>query len=263
MSVKRKGALKVNKPQGTVRPGARVAANDASAQAELSTLAEELVGVALNTLKQFGFTRKEARLVVENTLKKRTTTKASRRLMSHVSVLGELKRLWSTDPKYLTSAGAPEHLPIRGKGATIESLARRVGLALPTERIVDLLCKHAEIARLPNDRLAMVGGPAMIVPRSSPEYTLAAIVNRTETISNTVAYNGFLNPGTLGLYERHISSTMPVRTFNKFALSIRSVLQGLADRVDSEMESVGGSVRAKKRGPAVGIGIYVWKEDEA
>jgi hypothetical protein len=155
-------------------------------------------------------------------------------------------------------------LSIKGKGATFETLARPFVPTLPVEEVVEMICENAEVTRLKGDKIALIGSPVMIAPKT-PEITVASLIFRFRRLAETTVYNAAIpaNVKGTGRFERVVTGVLTDKEFREFSQSVRQQLQDLCDRVDAGMKQPGpGSKSRAKKGKSCGIGLYVFRDDD-
>lgn len=168
---------------------------------------------------------------------------------------------WRFDKRYLRPDGSPRALAIRGKGATFETLARRFVPNLPIEKVVKMICENAEVTRLKGDKIALIGSPVIIAPKT-PEITIASIIMRFRRLAETAVHNAAIpaNVKGTGRFERIVTGVLTDKEFREFSQSVRQQLQDLCDRVDASIRQPTHS-RSRRAKNTCGLGLYVFKDD--
>jgi hypothetical protein len=185
-----------------------------------------------------------------------STTQPSYRLA------GVLAR-WRFDKRYLRPDGTPRVLSIKGKGATVETLAPPFVPTLPVEEVVEMFCENAEVTRLKGDQIALIGSPVMIAPKT-PEVTVASFTLRFRRLAETTVYNAAIpaNVKGTGHFERLVTGVLADKEFREFSQSVRQQLQDLCDRVDAGIQQPAPRSKSRaKKGKSCGIGLYVFRDD--
>ena len=170
---------------------------------------------------------------------------------------------WRFDKRYLRPDGSPRVLSIKGKGATFETLARPFVPTLPVEEVVEMICENAEVTRLKGDKIALIGSPVMISPKT-PEITVASLILRFRRLAETTVHNAAIpaNVKGTGRFERLVTGVLTDKEFRVFSQSVRQQLQDLCDRVDAGMKQPGPRSKGRaKKGKSCGIGLYVFRDD--
>ena len=74
---------------------------------------------------------------------------------------------WRNDNRYRRPDGTPRVLSIGGKGATLETLARRFVPQMAVTDVVAMICENAEVTRLKGNKIALVGSPVMMTAKNT------------------------------------------------------------------------------------------------
>jgi hypothetical protein len=142
-------------------------------------------------------------------------------------------------------------------------LARPFVPTLPVEEVVEMICENAEVTRLKGDKIALIGSPVMISPKT-PEITVASLIMRFRRLAETTVYNAAIpaNVKGTGRFERLVTGVLTDKEFRVFSQSVRQQLQDLCDRVDAGMKQPGPRSKGRaKKGKSCGIGLYVFRDD--
>ena len=166
--------------------------------------------------------------------------------------------------RYLRPDGGPRVLSIQGKGATFETLARPFVPTLPVEEVVEMVCKNAEVTRLKGDKIALIGSPVMISPKT-PEITVASLALRFRRLADTTVYNAAIpaNVKGTGRFERLATGDLTGKEFRASSQSVQQQqLQDLCNRVDAGIKQPGPRSKSQAiKGKSCGIGLYVFRDD--
>jgi hypothetical protein len=125
-----------------------------------------------------------------------------------------------------------------------------------------MVCENAEVTRLKGGKIALVGSPVMMTPKT-PEITLASLALRLRRLTGTVLHNAAL-PAKMklnGRFERIVTGELTEREFRDFAQSVRQPMQDLCDRVDAGIRQPRPSRPARARERSCGVGLYVYRDD--
>jgi len=227
----------------------------------LLKLAQELQQMTIESMEGLGLSRKE-----QMTTYRRASSGAgskerpSMRLMERSSAIADLLSSWRRDRRYAQPDGSPRVLPIKGKGASLETLRRKFVPAMSVGDVLTAITRHGEATAYRGDKVALVGGSVVLTPKTA-EMTLALLVTRIRQVSKTLLHNASLPEGSkeLARFERHVFGVLSERQFNEYARVMRTQLQDLCDRAESGLE-----LAADKKGrerKACGIGIFVFRDD--
>jgi hypothetical protein len=225
-------------------------------------LLKEMHHIVLDTAAELGVSANDRRRAMTLAEKDATRLKPSQNLLQPNHGIAGLLGRWRRDKRFLRPDGTPRALSITGKGATFEALARHFVPNLPVSELADMICENAEVTRLKGNKIALVGSPVMITPKT-PEITLASLILRFRRLAQTIVYDAAIPAhvkGT-GRFERVVAGELSDKEFRAFSQSVRQQLQDLCDRVDTGMRQAThtGKVRAKRT--ACGIGLYVFRDD--
>ena len=128
--------------------------------------------------------------------------------------------------------------------------------------LADMICENAEVTRLKGNKIALVGSPVMITPKT-PEITLASLILRFRRLAETIVYDAAIPAhvkGT-GRFERVVTGELSDKEFRAFSQSVRQQLQDLCDRVDAGIRQAKHAGKGRAKGTACGIGLYVFRDD--
>jgi len=227
----------------------------------LLELAQELQQMTMESMDGLGLSRREQMLTYRRASKGvGAKERPSVQLMERIWALADLLTSWRRDRCYVDSAGLPRVLPIRGKGATLETLARKFVPEMSVAEVLTAITRHGEATLYRGDKVALVGASALVAPKTA-EMTLALLVNRIRRVSKTTLYNASLPEGSKGQgrFERHVTGVLSEREFNEYARVMRTQLQDLCDRAESGLELAADKKGRKRK--TCGIGIFVFRDD--
>lgn len=228
----------------------------------LLDLALELQQMTIETMERFGVSRKEQMGTYRRALRGLGSKELpSNRVMEKHDAIADLLRSWRHDKHFLDVHGSPRVLPIRGKGASLETLARKFVPKMPLSEVVAAITRHGEARAYRGDKVALLGGIVVLTPKTA-EMMLAQLAIRIRRVSNTLLHNASLPEGTegLGRFERHVFGALSDREFKEFARMIRPQSQDLCERADS---AVGLATRKKtgRKRKTSGLSIFVFRDD--
>jgi Family of unknown function (DUF6502) len=232
--------------------------NAPSKRPGLLELARELQQVAIETTMQLGISRKDQQTAFRLAIKGAMRGRPSKRVMVKAVALADLLSNWRRDTRYTDTNGTPRVLPVNGRGTTLESLARRFVPSMPLNEVVAGITRHSEVTLLPGNKVALVGGAAILTPKS-PEMALATLTIGFRRLAGTILWNVSLPEGKKGQgrFERQVVGRLSDRSFKKYSQVMRTQLVDVLDRSEAGLE-VGSKRRA---GKSCGIGLYVFQDD--
>jgi hypothetical protein len=247
-------------PRATVKRRPVAALSRAAKRTLIVELLKEMHHIVLDAAAQIGVSAKDRQLALKLAAKDPSRTRPSERMMRATLGIAGLLNRWRSDKRFQRPDGTPRVLSILGKGATFETLAREFVPELTVSEIADLVCANAEVTRLQGNKVALVGSPVMITPKS-PEITLASLVLRIRRLAGNIVHNAFIpakDPS--GLFERIVTGELSDREFRDFSQLIRQPMQDLCDRVDAGIRQPTQSRKGRVR-KTCGIGLYVFRDD--
>ena len=227
----------------------------------LLKLAQELQEMMIESMEGLGISRKEQSLAYRRASKGLSRKeRPSTRLMGRIAGISDLLTSWRRDRRYLQPDGSPRVLPIKGRGPSLESLAKKFVPDMPVSEVVTAITRHGEVTAYQGDKVALVGGSVLLTPKTA-EVALAMLVNRIGRFSQTLLHNVALPEGSKGQgrFERHVFGVLSEREFAHYAQAMRSQLQDLCDRAESGLDLAADKKGRKRKG--CGIGIFVFRDD--
>ena len=227
-------------------------------------LLKEMHHIVLDTAAELGVSAADRRRALASAGKDKKRPRPSLSTTQPSYRLAGILARWRFDKRYLRPDGSPRVLSIKGKGATFETLARPFVPTLPVEEVVEMICENAEVTRLKGDKIALIGSPVMISPKT-PEITVASLISRFRRLAETTVHNAAIpaNVKGTGRFERLVTGVLTDKEFRVFSQSVRQQLQDLCDRVDAGMKQPGPRSKGRaKKGKSCGIGLYVFRDDD-
>lgn len=227
----------------------------------LLDLAQEWQQMNIESMDRLGLSRQEQMLTYRRaSMRVRQKEQPSTQLMQRVWALGNLLSSWRRDRRYLDAAGSARVLPIRGKGASLETLAKKFVPAMSVAEVLTAITRHGEATVYQGDKVALVGGSALVTPKTV-EMTLALLVNRIRRVTNTALHNAALPEASKGQghFERHVTGVLSERGFQEYARVMRSQLQDLCDRGEAGLELAADKKGSKRK--SCGIGVFIFRDE--
>jgi hypothetical protein len=227
----------------------------------LLQLAHELQQITIESMEGLGLSRKEQMVTYRRASTGVGSKEAlSTRLMERTFAIADLLSSWRRDRRYVDSDGSPRVLPIKGKGASLETLARKFVPEMSVSEVLTAITRHGEATAYRGDKVALVGGSVLLTPKTA-EMTLALLVTRIRRVSKTLLHNVSLPEGSKGhgRFERHVHGVLSEREFNEYARVMRTQLQDLCDRAESGLELAADKKGRKRK--ACGIGVFIYRDD--
>jgi hypothetical protein len=226
-------------------------------EADLSDLAEECFRIAIDTLFELGFSHRQSSAAMKRALHEGSKGKPSLEILDRYHRLSSMLNCWRRDKRYLTPTGTPKVIPIRGRGATFETLARRLAPAIPLDTLVECICQHGDATRPSKDRLALIGSNVLIYKRT-PQLAMSLLNDNLRSLSSTTLSNMKIPQelkGT-GNFQRIVKGWLTKKDFRKFAKEIRPQLQDLCNVVEAELDDGKGRTGSKR---SCGMSLYIFQ----
>jgi len=227
----------------------------------LLKLAQELQQMVIESMEGLGLSRQEQMVTYRRASKGvGRKERPSTRLMERTSAISDLLSSWRRDRRYVDAAGSPRVLPINGKGASLETLARKFVPEMSVSEVLAAITRHGEATAYRGDKVALVGGSVVLTPKTA-EMMLALLVTRIRRVSQTLLLNASLPEGSKGLgrFEREVHGVLSEREFKEYARIMRTQLQDLLDRAESGLDLAADKKGRKRK--ACGIGIFIYRDD--
>ena len=167
---------------------------------------------------------------------------------------------WYSDPRFLDPQGNPRPLPLRGAGASIADLVKRVNPNIDVKAATDMLLRARALKRR-GSRYTPTGRKVILDPSDIAATARSLLV--LEGYVDTV--NGNLNrrPGDLARLEATaINPSFPVAALDAFkSRLVRKGNEFLAD-VDTDMRRA--EERAAKSDPRanIGVGVFLYEQPQ-
>jgi len=251
------------KPSSATRGKTPVNSGKPMAKAQLEALAAELYAVVVRALTLYGLPIARQRQLLRETFKSTRVNNVSGPLLEQFRNLSDLLTAWLEDLPYIDATGRPRILPIKGRGATFESLARQFLPERPLEEVIALACQTSSVGVLSGGRIA-VYGDAMVKCVMSPEATLAQTIAHVIQIISTSQVNMDIARGDpiLGRFERLVCHMINPEQFHVFKTALRPQLNDLCERADRLLKAHASKNSRKKRDTVNGgLGVYVFYDD--
>jgi Family of unknown function (DUF6502) len=233
-------------------------------RSQLEALVIEIYAILCRSLTLYGISIPRQRVLFR---KARTGTKkvtaVSAQLLDQFRSVSELLTVWLQELPYVDATGHPKVLPIRGRGATFESLARQFLPDRSIDEVVALACQAGSVGTLPGGRIAVYGDP-MINIAENPEATLAQAICHITNIIQTVEFNGKRGrkDPSVGRFERLVNARLTPKQFEIFRASIRPQLDALCEHADRVLKELSQTpIREKRQAAGAGLGVYIYHRD--
>jgi Family of unknown function (DUF6502) len=226
----------------------------------LLQLVQELQQQMIESIEGLGVPRKEQMLTYRRASKGAgPKERPSTRLMERTTAIADMLSSWRRDKRYVDPDGSPRVLPIKGRGVSLETLAKRFVPSMSLSEVLTAITRHGEATSYRGDKVALMGGSVVLAPKTA-EMTLAMLVARVRRLSKTLLLNASLPEGSKGRgrFERQVHGLLSEREFKEYSRVMRSQLHDLCDRAESGLDLVDKKGRKRK---ACGVSIFVYRDD--
>src|ERR1700692_4185149 len=111
----------------------------------LLQLAQELQEMTIESMEGLGLSRKEQMVTYRRASRGvGSKERPSTRLMERSSAIADLLSSWRRDKRYVQADGSPRVLPVHGKGASLETLARKFVPEMSVREVLAAIARHGE-----------------------------------------------------------------------------------------------------------------------
>jgi hypothetical protein len=211
-------------------------------------------------LGELGYARKDRVEMFAAALRPGERPKPSRDTMRRFHALSDMLREWRGNKKYTAADGAPRVLLIRGKGATLETLARKFLPKVPINEVVDAICTGGEVQRRKDDKVALLGSN-VIMHEKTTEKIVAAFIAQVRALASSCLHN-IKQPikGGSSYFDCVVTGVLSDKKFQEFAQSIRPQLGDVCEYVEAGLE-IPAKPEASKKGKPCGVVVFIYRED--
>jgi len=246
----------------TVSPPLNKAALAGIAVAEgnaLRRLAQECFEISISVLLELGLSRSDTAVAIKHALRGRNKSKPSLEILGRYSQVGDMLSLWRRDKRYSERDGVPKVIPIYGKGATFERLARKCAPGIPVKHVLDIALHQCDVTLSTKKTVALVGSNVLIFSKK-PHVTMAALNDNLRNLAMTLTRNVKLpaEKKSQGFFQRRVSGFMTEKEFLKVAQALRPQLQDLCDIIESAVDTAKGTNRSKRFN--CGASLYLFQD---
>ena len=230
-------------------------------RALMRELVVELNHIVQDVLRQLGVSVEEQRQAALRARKTKTRSRPSARLMAAINGAGDVLSTWRRDRRYRGSDGSPRVLPIRGPGATLETLVRKCVPQLPLEEVLAYICSHGDATVYKGDRVALLGSAAILTQRT-PEVTLAWMLTQFRHFAGTMLHNAAIPADQVkgvGLFQRQVAGWLSEKDFRQYAKVVFPQLQELCAQLEAGL-SIDRRAKQRANRKECGVGIFVYQD---
>lgn len=227
----------------------------------MTGLSQELYNVVTDAVRAMGASPAEQRRGLLLALKSKRRDRPSKAVLENTMAVSLIVEQWRLDPQY-QAGGHPKVLPITGKGATLESLVKRIAPRLPLEQAVEILTTQCEVRALKGERVALLGNPVNIM-KKTPAASLAWMTGQLRRLASTCVYNAKIpaNKKGQGRFERRVSGALTPAQIKIWSREVRRRLQETSDRVEEGLGPLDPRRRTGKE-KVCGIGLFIFVDDD-
>jgi hypothetical protein len=217
-------------------------------------LAIEMNHIAQDVFLKLGVSPKEQRTAALRARKTKSRLRPSARLMAAITRTGDVLSTWRRDKRYRGPDGSPRVLPIRGKGATLETLVRKCVPEMPLEEVLAFICSHGEATLYKGDRVALLGSAA-ILTRRTPEMTLAWMLTQFRHVADTTLHNAAIPAHQV----KGVAGWLSERNFRLYAKEVFPQLQELCAQLEAGL-SIDRRAKPRANRKECGVGLFVYQD---
>ena len=221
----------------------------------------EMNHIAQDICRKLGVSPEEQRSAARRARRTKMRSRPSARLMAAISGTGDVLSTWRRDKRYRGPDGSPRVLPIRGKGATLETLARKCVPQMPLEEVLAFICSHGEATLYKGDRVALLGSAAVLTQRT-PEMTLAWILTQFRHVADTTLHNAAIPAHQVkgvGLFQRQVAGWLSEKDFRQYAKIVFPQLQELCAQLEAGL-SLDRRAKPRANRKECGVGVFVYQD---
>lgn len=168
---------------------------------------------------------------------------------------------WHDDPKFIAPDGQPADLPLYGRGASFESLARKYGLGLPTRAVLDELVRFGAVELLSDQRIRTK--TSMAIERGMSARVVKGFGDRASELLCTMLHN-MREPDDPKFIASVTESAVPISTLPLFRKELGIKGADFLSEVQERLsQSIGSrSARSSERATAtVSVTIFYHETD--
>jgi hypothetical protein len=255
---------KGSKAPRKIDPPAQDAAASKCASEICIALAAEFYAVGEQALDRFGVSPEEKAQAHLRNAQSAGPANVSGPFLRDARGLAALLLEWTRSPDYCDSAGQPSVLPLRGSGATFETLVKRFMSANTFEEALGMATATAEVLLRPGGKIALIGGVSVKLTHSA-EHLLAHAIRHMDQLLTTITFNlQATREGTdhsLTRMERLVIGAIRQELFPDFMYRLRPQIYNLLQQMESTVEEMQPtSAEELAQSSAVMIGVYVAQE---
>ena len=227
----------------------------------LLDLAIEMNHISQDVLSKLGVSPEEQASAAERSRKIKKRAWPSARLMAAINGAGDVLSTWRRDKRYRGPDGSPRVLPIRGKGATLQTLARKCVPQLSLDEVLAYICSHGEAIVYKKNRVALLGSAAVITQRT-PEMTLAWMLTQFRHVADTTLRNTAV-PAHLvkgvGMFQRQVAGWLSEKDFRLYKKEVFPQLQELCAQLEAGL-SIERRAKPRANRKECGVGLFVFQD---
>lgn len=236
-----------------------ISSNRSLLQQQMDALTAEAYALIASALTLAGVPlRRQRRIFLESSRNFKRIPATSESILQEFRDLSDLLLAWLHDLPYLDATGRPKILPIRGKGASFETLARQF---LPTRHLkdaVEFASKKANVIVQKGDRIVFQGDP-VVKFADDPLASLAQINTHIRNIVKTVELNRKRKIPETRLLERVVAYPLDPEQFEVFRDLMKPSVNDLTDHGEHVIKSLGKLKPGRtSKTYTAGIGVYLY-----
>ena len=211
--------------------------------------------------RKLGATPEQDRRAALRARKSKSRSRPSARLIAAIEGAADVLSTWRRDRRYRGPDGSPRVLPIRGAGATLQTLVRSCAPHMSLEDVLTYICSHGEAMRYKEGRVALLGSPAMLTPRT-PEVTLAWLISQCRHVADTTMYNASIPADELkgrAYFQRQVAGWLSEKDFQRYAKEAFPLLQELCNQLEGGL-SLNRRAKPRANRKECGVGLFLFRD---
>jgi hypothetical protein len=227
-------------------------------QALMQELVTEMSRFLNDLLRQMGVSQRAQARGTQLARKNSSRRRPAAAVMATLTGVGDVLSMWRREKRYTGIDGAPRVLPIRGRGASLETLARRCAPKVPLGDLLKTICRQGEVIVYKDNKVALLGS-STIMTQSTPEMTLAWLITQYRHMAETALYNAML-PTTHrseGLLQRQVTGWLSEKEFTRFAQQIRPNFHEFCVQLENRLAPSG---RRRGNRQECGVGLFLYRD---
>jgi hypothetical protein len=170
---------------------------------------------------------------------------------------------WHVDPEFLDPQGEPLPLPLEGKTASFNELARRYAGDIPVSALLKELRRVDAVVDTDDDRIRIVSR-SFLSTAVDPDY-VRILATQLQDLGATVLHNFALERDEERRLQRYVvSENLPPKFLREFQAMATRESQALLEKLDDWLtrHEVDADERGTSKTARTGVGVYFFADDQ-